>query len=146
MKGSATRARVRARRSAVQALYQWQLTGQAPAEIVDEFVAERDLVDVDLAHFRRLICDIPGRLAELEGLLRSYVDRDLAQLDPVERAVLLIGAYELCHCPDIPWRVVLNEAVELSKMFGAEQAHKLVNAALDRLARAVRAGESTARA
>jgi len=141
MSGNANRARVRARRCAVQALYQWQLGGQEPAEIMTEFQRDREFKKVDVAYFETLAGMIPEHAAELDEKLKNAIDRDLDKLDPVEHAVLLIGAYELAHCPQIPWRVVINEGVELSKMFGAEEAHKFVNGTLDKLARTLRATE-----
>lgn len=138
------RERARARRAAVQALYQWQLSGQDPRDILNEFIAERELNDVDRAYFGELTREVPKCTAELDRDLAEVVERPLEQLDPVERAVLWIGAYELQHNPSVPWRVVVNEGVELAKMFGGEQGFRLVNAALDRLARRLR-GEEVAR-
>jgi N utilization substance protein B len=138
------RARVRARRCAVQALYQWQLAGQEPNDILKEFVAEREVINADMALFETLTRGIPRHIEELEADLRSVIDRPVQELDPVERAILLIGAYELRHCIETPWRVVINEAIELEKMFGAEQGHRYVNTALDRLARALRPVETEA--
>lgn len=136
--GRATQARVRARRCAVQALYQWQIAGQDPNDILKEFVAEREVVNADMAHFEALTRGIPRYLTELENDLQQVIDRPVRELDPVERAILLIGAYELRHCVETPWRVVINEAIELEKMFGAEQGYRYINTALDRLARIVR--------
>ncbi len=139
--GSANRQRVRARRCAVQALYQWQMAGQDPRDILSEFVAERDLVNVDMEHFRLLTQGIPAEILAIEAELAPVITRTIDKLDPVDRGVLYIGAYELMYCPDIPWRVVVNEAVELSKMFGASDAHKFVNGSLDKLARKLRPHE-----
>ena len=136
--------RVRARRCAVQALYQWQMAGQEPGDILREFIAERELTKVDLDYFSTLTRDIPRQFAELKADLVPLLDRDWDKLGPVERSVLLIGGYELRHCPHIPWRVVVNEGIELCKMFGAEEAHKYVNGVLDRLARRLRPRESAA--
>lgn len=133
--------RVRARRCAVQALYQWQLTGQDPNEILKEFVAQRELIKVDLDYFSVLTRDAPRHIEALLKDLEPALDRPWLQLGPVERSVLLVGAYELRFCPDIPWRVVVNEAVELTKMFGADEAHKYINGVLDKVARVVRADE-----
>lgn len=138
--------RVRARRCAVQALYQWQLAGQEPREILREFVAERELVRVDMDYFSTLTTDIPRHAATLQGDLEPALDREWQRLGPVERGVLLVGAYELRFCPDIPWRVVVNEAVELCKLFGAEESHKYINGVLDRTARRMRPLESGAQA
>ncbi|MCC7412240.1 MAG: transcription antitermination factor NusB [Gammaproteobacteria bacterium] len=144
MSSTTNRARMRARRCAVQALYQWQLADQEPADIRREFLSDREMQGVDPAYFERLVVDIPRYADALVGRLGAVVDRPWRQIDPVERAVLLVGAYELAHCPEIPWRVVLNEGVELAKMFGAEQGHRFVNAALDRLAHELREAEVAA--
>jgi len=135
------RGRSGARRAALQALYQWQLAGHEPGDIVREFVAERELVGVDRDYFRALACGIPAQLPALRALIEEVVDRDWSRLDPVARAALLIGTYELAGRAEVPWRVVVNEAVELAKLFGAEEGHKFVNAALDRLARRLRPEE-----
>ncbi len=127
-----------ARRCAVQALYQWQLTAQAPGQIEAHFLAEDDLQRADSAYFRELIHQIPARAAEIDTALEPLLDRPLEQVDPVERAILRIGGYELILRPDIPYRIVLNEAVELAKVFGAEQGHRFINGVLDKLARDVR--------
>ena len=137
--------RVRARRCAVQALYQWQLAGQDPNEILREFVAERELFKVDMEYFSTLTREIPCHLETLQADLTPALDREWHKLGPVERGVLLVGANELRFCPHIPWRVVVNEAVELCKMFGADEAHKYINGVLDKTARSVRAQEIGAR-
>jgi N utilization substance protein B len=131
-----------ARRAALQALYQWQLAGQPPAEIERQFREEQDLARIDLEYFRELLHRVPETVGALDAALAPLLDRPLAQVDPVERAILRIGAFELAHRPEIPYRVVLNEAVELARVFGAEQGHRFVNAALDRLARVLRPHES----
>lgn len=127
-----------ARRCAVQALYQWQLTEQTPGQIEAHFLAEEDLQKADTAYFRELVHQIPARIAEIDTALEPLLDRPLAQVDPVERAILRIGAYELMLRSDIPYRIVLNEAVELAKVFGAEQGHRFINGVLDKLARGAR--------
>ena len=133
--------RHKARRSAVQALYQWQLTRQAPAEIERDFLADDSLKDADLDYFQHLVREIPAHIPGLDKHLAPYIDRGIAEIDPVERAILRLGAFELEFHPEIPYRVVLNEAVELAKTFGAEQGHKYVNAVLDRVALTLRAQE-----
>jgi transcription antitermination protein NusB len=130
--------RIRARRCAVQALYQWQLAGQDPNEILREFVAERELVRVNLEYFSTLTREIPNKIDVLLQDIHPALDRAWMKLGPVERSVLLVGAYELRFCPHIPWRVVVNEAIELCKMFGADEAHKYINGVLDKVARAIR--------
>lgn len=138
------RARHRARRAALQALYQWQLTGQDIPEIETGFLSNRQRRGTDLAYFQSLLRNIPAHVETLDTALAPLLDRPIRQLDPVERAVLRIGAFELMFHPDVPWRVVVNEAVELAKTFGAEQSHKYVNGILDRLAHARRADEIAA--
>jgi N utilization substance protein B len=137
----AAHARVRARRCAVQALYQWQLSGLDPNDILKEFVAEREVVNADIAYFEELTRGVPRHIEALQEDLQQVIDRPIGELDPVEHAILLIGAYELKYCLQTPWRVVINEAIELEKMFGAEQGHRYVNSAIDRLARRLRAPE-----
>ena len=129
--------RSRARRRALQALYQWQLAGQDLKDIEAQFGEEMDMSNVDQELFRELLYQVPQRLDVLDGQLSPLLDRALEQLDPVEKAVLRIGAYELNERMDIPARVVINEGVELAKMFGAEQSHKYINGVLDKLARGV---------
>lgn len=133
--------RHKARRSAVQALYQWQLTQQRPNEIEAHFLSDDTLEQVDLEYFHHLVREIPAHLAALDEQLAPHVDRGIAEIDPVERAILRLGAFELEFHPEIPYRVVLNEAIELAKTFGAEHGHKYVNAVLDRVALKVRAHE-----
>ena len=133
--------RNKARQAALQALYQWQLTDQAPAEIVGGFLEEHAPPGVEVEYFRELVEQVAGRSRELDALLAPFLDRKLAEVDPVERAILRLGAYELACRPEIPYRVVLNEAVELAKVFGAEQGHRFINAVLDKLATRLRPHE-----
>lgn len=135
---------MRARRCAVQALYQWQMAGQEPRDIVQEFVAERELVSVDMAYFTTLVREVPRYFDTLQADLTPFLDREWRQLDPVERSVLLIGAYEMRYCLEIPYRVVINEGVELCKMFGTVEGHRYVNGVLDRLAHTTRGAEVNA--
>lgn len=136
-----TRARSIARKLAMQALYQWQLTQQSAADIRKQFLESEDSAGVDEEHFSELLTGCVGRSEEINAALGPFIDRPLAQLDPVEAAILMIGMFELQHRPDIPYRVVINEAVDLGKRFGATDAHKFVNAVLDRAARELRAAE-----
>ena len=135
---SSSFARVRARRCAVQALYQWHLSGAAPETIVAEFLSDREVESADLEYFSTLTREIPRLETELRTQLETVVDRPWERIGPVERSVLLLGTYELLHSPHIPWRVVVNEGVELCKMFGADEAHRYVNGVLDKLARRIR--------
>lgn len=133
--------RHKARRSAVQALYQWQLTQQAPSDIENHFILDHTMDDVDVDYFHHLVREVPLRQHELDDHLVPYLDRDIGDVDPVERAILRIGAYELEFRPEIPYKVIVNEAVELAKTFGAEHGHRYVNAILDRVALDLRARE-----
>jgi len=134
-------ARHRARRAAVQAIYQWQMTGQDASEIETQFLGRRELARADGAFFCSLLDAVAGNAANLDGQFAPLLDRPVEQLDPVERAILRIGVFELTERPDVPARVVINEAVRLARIFGADQSYKYVNGVLDRLARDKRAAE-----
>jgi N utilization substance protein B len=136
--------RVRARRAALQALYQWQLSGLEPTDIVAEFAIDREVEGVDMDYFAELVRQIPAHIEVLERLIDGLLDRRLCDVDPVERAALWIGTYELSHRPEIPWRVVINEAIELTKRFGAVDGHKYVNGILHKLAASLRPTEVAA--
>jgi transcription antitermination protein NusB len=136
-----TRARSIARKLAMQALYQWQLTKQSALEIKQQFLESEESAGVDRDHFSALVSGCIDKQEEIAAALTPFVDRPLQQLDPVEMAILMIGMFELQFRIDIPYRVVINEAVDLCKRFGATEAHKYVNAVLDRAARALRAAE-----
>jgi len=150
------RARHYARWRAVQALYQWDLGGEQLGEIARQFrsvpEAEDDDIEelrqicsqADAAYFEALLHGVPGHLGELDAQLEPHMQRSLQSLDPVERVILRIGCYELLHRLDIPYRVVINEAVELAKIFGAEQGHKFVNGVIDKTAKQIRATEVAA--
>jgi N utilization substance protein B len=137
--------RSQARRHAVQAIYQWQMAGQDVGEIANQFFEEQDLDGFEVPYFQDLLQGVPKHLEELDALLKPALDRAIESVDPVERAVLRLGTYELCHKPEVPYRVVINEAVELAKVFGAEQGHKYVNGVLDQVAKKVRAVEVQAK-
>jgi N utilization substance protein B len=134
-----------ARRAAVQAIYQWQLTGLDPAEIERQFLEEHGLGKGDPAMFKELVHGIPENVARIDSALAEFLDRGIAEVDPVERAILRIGAFELLFRPELPYRIVLNEAIRFAKEFGAEQGYRYVNGILDRVARQCRAIEIKAR-
>ncbi len=133
--------RSQARRHAVQAIYQWQMAGQDVSDIANQFLEEQELSSFEVAYFQDLLRGVPCNLGQLDELLKPSLDRAIESVDPVERAILRIGAYELQHKIEVPYRVVINEAVEMAKVFGAEQGHKFVNGVLDRVARKVRSVE-----
>jgi N utilization substance protein B len=140
-RASARAARTRARGFALQALYQVMVGGN-PADEVDIFT--RDLSGfnkADAVHFDALLHGCAEQATALDALILPMLDRKLTELSPIEHAVLWIGAYELQHCIDIPWRVVLNECIDLAKEFGGTDGHKYVNAVLNQLAPQLRATE-----
>ncbi|MBK1734698.1 N utilization substance protein B [Halorhodospira abdelmalekii] len=132
-KGRERHARSLARSRLVQALYQFAVTGQGAAEIEQQFI-DNGLGESDVAYFRETIHAVIAQANELDGRLAMLLDRPLAQLDPVERSVLRLGAYELVARYDVPCGVVIDEAIELARRFGAEQSHRYVHGVLDRLA------------
>ena len=134
--------RVRARRCAVQALYQWQMQEESAQKIVNEFEECRELIKVDLIYFSKLVCEVTANFKELKQSLLICLDMDWERLDLVERSVLLLGAYEMKFCQDIPYQVVINEGVELCKMFGTVEGFRFVNGSLDKLAKNLRSAES----
>lgn len=137
--------RHKARRAAVQAIYQWELTDDAPAKIEDHYLVDHKMDEIDVEYFHYLIREIPLHIHELDDHLIPHIDREIDEIDPVERAILRIGVYEFEFHPEIPYKVVLDEAIELTKVFGAEHGHKYVNAILDKVAAVLRAKEMQAR-
>ena len=127
-------------------MYQWQVTGQDVPEILGQFLVTQDAAKFDVEYFRELVRGVATSLAALDAALQPYLDRPVEQVDLVERAVLRLGAYELTQHPEIPYRVVINEAVELAKTFGAEQGYRYVNGVLDKLSRSSRPDEPRAKA
>ncbi len=136
--------RGRARGSALQALYQWQMTGQDVGEVESQFLEDDSLAKADVELFVTLLRGVPSHLDELDRVIGPLLNRSINQVDPVERAILRIGTYELLHQLDIPYRVIINEAVELAKLYGADQGHRYINGVLDKLAQGLRADETTA--
>ncbi len=136
--------RSRARRFALQALYQWQMTGQDVGEVEGQFMQDESLAKVDVELFVALLRGVPSHLDELDQAIGPLLNRSIGQVDPVERAILRIGAFEFMQHPDIPYRVVINEAVELAKLYGADQGHRYINGVLDKLAQGLRADEASA--
>ncbi len=135
-------ARVRARRSAVQALYQWAMSAVPMQDVINEFVNERtELKKADTDYFKEILHGTAKESENLDKQLIPLLDRALDDLDPVEKAILQIGIYELTFHPELPYRVVLNEAIDLAKMFGAEQSHKYINGVLDKAAQEIRKAE-----
>ena len=140
-----SRKRSQARQHAVQAIYQWQMAGQDVGAIVEQFLAEQDVKSFEVPYFQDLLHGVPRHLTELDELLKPALDRAIESVDPVERAVLRLGVYELNFHPEVPYRVVINESVELAKVFGAEQGHRFVNGVLDKVAKEIRKVEMKAK-
>ena len=138
---SFAQSRTKSRRAALQAIYQWQIGQQSLAEIETWFLAEQDLRGADLNYFRELLHQIPRRVEALDQVILSSAGRVESDVDAVELTALRIGAYELLYRPEIPYRVVIDEVVELVKRFGAEQGHRFVNGVIDQLARQLRPTE-----
>lgn len=136
-----SQARTNARKAAVQALYQWQMAGQSLSEIERQFLEEERLKDAQKSYFVELFYGVPKNLEAIDQVLSEFVDRPVDTIDPVERAILRIGVYELLHRLDMPYRVVLNEGINLAKHFGADGSHKYVNGILDKVAQQKRAVE-----
>ncbi len=140
-----SQARTNARKAAVQALYQWQMAGQDLTEIERQFLEEERLKDAQKSYFVELFYGVPKNLDAIDQALSEFVDRAVDTIDPVERAILRIGVYELLHRPDMPYKVVLNEGINLAKYFGADGSHKYVNGILDKIAQQKRAVEIKAK-
>lgn len=142
---SSPAARRKARRYALQALYQWQLAGTTLSDIEAQFLAANDMQKVDRTYFHDLLHGVPAEVTGLDEALRPFLDRRVEELSQVEKALLRIGAFELKERLDVPYRVVINESIELAKVFGADDSFKYVNGVLDKLARRLRAAETAHR-
>lgn len=140
-------ARSRARRLAMQGLYEWQVSDNVPQDILNGYRQQRqqEIKDADVEYFQTLLFGVPDHLQELDEALSPYVSRPLKEVDPIELAILRLATYELVFRLDVPYRVVINEAVELAKVFGAEAGHKFVNGILDKLAANLRSAEANKR-
>jgi N utilization substance protein B len=136
-----SKARAAARRLAVQALYQWQLGRQPAAELIAEFAASPAHARVDPDYFRAALRAICADDSSIDAELARHSDIEPGRLDPVEHAILALGLWELMERPEVPYRVVINEGIELAKRFGATEAHRYVNAVLDRASKFHRAAE-----
>ena len=134
-------ARRKSRHYAVQALYQWAISGTDLSAIEQQFREDFDFRGTDLEYFQALLHGVPMQVSDLEELFSPYLDIPLDKLGPVERAVLRIATFELSERVDVPFRVVLNEAIALTKKFGAAESHRFVNGVLDKVARELREAE-----
>ena len=135
-------ARRRSREFALQGLYSWLLAGQPVLDITAQLEESKGFERADQAYFSLLMRGAIEQQGTLEEALAPCLDRKVRELSPVERGILLLGAWELKNAPDVPYRVVINEAVELAKSFGGTDGHKYVNGVLDKLAKSLRAQEA----
>ena len=140
--GVSAAGRRKARRFAVQALYQWQMAGTDIAEIEAWFRSDNDLRKTDTAYFHDLLVGVTGRVQEIDANLAPVLDRAVDSLGQVEKAVLRIGTFELMARVDVPRNVVINEGIELVRLFGAEESFRYVNGVLDKLAAQLRVWET----
>ncbi|MCK7545374.1 MULTISPECIES: transcription antitermination factor NusB [Marinobacter] len=137
--------RRRARALALQALYHRHFSKSPISDIEAEFMVDNDMSKVDSAYFRDLIRGVHREQAELDRLIEPFLDRSLAEVDPIELAIVRLGAYELKSRIDVPYRVVINEGIELAKRFGGTEGHKFVNSLLDKLSQRLRLAETRSR-
>jgi N utilization substance protein B len=131
----------KARKLALQALYQWLMSGSELHEIEAQFRIVNNITKVDVDYFCRLLYGVPENVSKLEESLAPFIDREIQGLNPIELTVLRIGAFELFHCPEIPYKVVLDEAISLTKEFGSQDGYRYVNGVLNNLAQQVRSIE-----
>jgi N utilization substance protein B len=144
-KASLTDQRRAARSYALQALYQWQMAAQPVIEIEAQFRVDNDFSQTDTALFHELLHGVYGNKADLDKAFEPFLDRAVNDLDPVELATLRIGCYELVHRLEVPYKVAINESVDLAKTFGATDSHRYVNGILDKVAQRVRMAEIQAK-
>ncbi len=130
-----------ARRCALQAMYQWQLSGNDLKDIEEHFFSSEDATKMDVPYFSELLHFIPQNIDIIDAAFVPYLDRPLAELNPVELAILRVSTYELLKRLDIPYRVVINEGVELAKTFASEEGHKYINGVIDKVAHQIRSTE-----
>ena len=130
--------RRRARECAVQALYSWAVSQNSPEIVELNFMTEQDMKGVDTPYFRKLFRQTVENVDAVERTMQGYLDRGLEELDPIEKAILRLAVYELQFEADVPYKVVINEAIEVAKVFGADESHKYINGVLDKIALVVR--------
>jgi len=126
----------------LQALYQWLLSGDEADALCVQAAENKDYARADTGYFQLLAHGVIECAGELHAALQPFLDRPVQQLSPIEHALLLVGAYELIHAPEVPYRVAINEAVELAKTYGGTDGHKYVNGVLDKLASQTRQAET----
>lgn len=135
---SMAKARGKSRRFAMQAVYQWQMTGDSITDIKQQFFEDNNFSVIDAEYFSALVSGVASSISDLDPYLEKNMSRSVESVDPVERSILRIATYEFIHRFDVPYRVVLNEAVNIAKEYCAENSHGFVNAVLDKVAKEVR--------
>ncbi|VAW64014.1 Transcription termination protein NusB [hydrothermal vent metagenome] len=141
MSVSLAKGRSNARKKATQALYQWQMSGNDLTEIETQFHQEQNMEKVDTDYFHKLLHEVPANVNSLDELIAQYSDRTQDELDLIEQAILRLSSFELKNCIDVPYKVVISEAITLAKMFGSDKSHAFVNSILDKLAKDLRKHE-----
>ena len=131
----------KARKLALQALYQWLMSGTELSEIETQFRIANNMAKVDIDYFCRLLYGVPEHLNQLEQSFAPFLDREPSELNPIELTAIRLGSFELAYCPEIPYKVVLDQAVSLTKEFGSQDGHRYVNGVLNNLARQIRSLE-----
>lgn len=140
-----SRPKSNARKAVVQALYQWQMTGEELEEIQRQFEANPETDKFHKGYFQTLLFGVVDEINQLDEIISEFSDRKLEKLDPVEKAVLRLGCYEMASKPEVPFRVIINESVNLAKLFGSETSHAYVNSILDKIAKKLRPNENKPR-
>ena len=135
---SLAKARGKSRRFAMQAIYQWQMTGDSITDIKQQFFEENNFSLIDTDYFSELVSGVASSISDLDPLLEKNMTRSVESVDPVERSILRLATYEFIHRIDVPYRVVLNEAVNITKEYCSENSHTFVNAVLDKVAKEIR--------
>jgi len=125
--------RRKARQLALQAIYQWQLTQDNVADIAEQFKLEQPTKGVDLPYFELLLTGVATNVSNLDAIFSGFLSRKLEDLDQIDKGILRLATYELTYCKDVPYKVVINEAIELAKSFAADDSHKFVNGVLDKV-------------
>ena len=139
------KSRRKAREFALQGLYQWALSGNSPDDIEKQLREDKGYAQIDAEHFMAILRGVTAQTTQLDALLQPYLNRPATELSPVEHAILRLAVFEMQSHPEIPYRVIINEAVELAKSFGGTDGHKYVNGVLDKLAIQVRPMEVNAK-
>lgn len=133
--------RRKARELAVQAVYSWQLSQNSVTDVESNFIVDNSSRRFDIEYFQQLFRGVTSRVGMLDEAISPHVDRPIDDIDHIEKSILRVAIYELSDCTDVPFRVVINEAIELAKSFGADDSHKFVNGVLDKAVKLIRPEE-----